>query len=318
MKRWGRLAADRIAGTAFDRALRAAEREGRREFVFGWNRGLGDVALGLVPLFARIRARIAGSRIIVFTRVDLAEAFVLAGVDELHVVPGLVRDVALDPAAAAARMNVALPSAAIVFASPDPGRWLSGRRHEHAPALGWNAAWNVKAERLVPAQDGVVTIGAHVNSETAHYYGYVKDWPPDAWHKLFSRFPAARGVRWLLFGAAATVAFEQRNVVDLRGRTNLLDLLAVIRTRCRILIAPDSGVLAAAYYLADDFPLDVVSLWSDPRQGVLKQGTPSPNAELRHQPLLGRDDDVRNIGVDEVERAIEAALERAGAVRASG
>lgn len=316
VKRWGRFAADRVAGTAFDRALRAAARERRSAFVFAWNHGLGDVALGLMPLFARIRARIAGSRIVVFTRADLADAFALAGVDELHVVPGLTRNAALDPVAAAAGLNVSLPEGATVFANPDPDRWLGSRRHEYAPALAWNSAWNAKADRLVAAADGVVGIGAHVDSETGAYYGYVKDWPAAAWRELFARFPAARRVRWLLFGCGSLAGFDQPNVLDLRGRTDLLELLAVIRTRCRVLVAPDSGVLAAAYYLAADFPLDVVSLWSDPRQGVLKQGSPSPNPRLRHRPLLGAGDDVRNIGVDDVARAIEAALEGSGTARA--
>jgi ADP-heptose:LPS heptosyltransferase len=117
-------------------------------------------------------------------------------------------------------------------------------------------------------------------------------------------------VRWLLFGNAPTAAFEQSNLDDLRGRTTLLDLLAVIRTRCRLLVAPDSGILTAAFYLAEDFPLDVVSLWSDPRQGVLKQGCPSPNPRLRHEALQGRNEDVRNLPVDDVERAIADALDR--------
>ena len=315
VKRWGRFAADRIAGTAFDRALRAAECERRNAFVFAWNHGLGDVALGLVPLFARIRARIAESRIVVFTRGDIADAFMLAGVDELHVVPGLLRNTALDPVAAAARLNVPLPADATVFANPDPDRWLGGHRQEYVPALAWNAAWDAKADRLVAAAGGVVGIGAHVDSETGCYYGYVKDWPAAAWRELFGRFRDARRVRWLLFGCSGPGGFDQPNVLDLRGRTDLLELLAVIRTRCRVLVAPDSGVLATAYYLAADFPLDVVSLWSDPRQGVLKQGSPSPNPRLRHVPLLGREGDVRNIGVDDVARAIEAALGRASVER---
>jgi len=68
--------------------------------------------------------------------------------------------------------------------------------------------------------------------------------------------------------------------------------------------------LTAAFYLAEDFPLDVVSLWSDPRQGVLKQGCPSPNPRLRHEALQGRNEDVRNLPVDDVERAIADALGR--------
>jgi hypothetical protein len=71
---------------------------------------------------------------------------------------------------------------------------------------------------------------------------------------------------------------------------------------------PRRGVLTAAYYLADDFPLDVISLWSDPRQGILKQDCPSPNPRLRHVALRGRDEDVRNLSVDEVAAALERSL----------
>jgi hypothetical protein len=56
--------------------------------------------------------------------------------------------------------------------------------------------------------------------------------------------------------------------------------------------------------------LTLVSLWSDPRQGILRQGSPSPNPQLVHVPIVGRDEDVRNIGVDDVEAALRQALER--------
>lgn len=310
VKRWTRLLADRVRGNEFERALRSARDRGSHDYVFCWNRGLGDVALGLVPLFARIRAQDPDSRIIAFTRAELAEMFMLAGVDGLHIVTGLSRGEPIDPNAAAARAGVVLSPSAIVFANPDPTQWLDGRRQEICPSLGWDPAWNERADRLLPALEGELVIGAHVNSETAQYYGYAKDWPASAWQDLFARFPAARNVRWLLFGNAPTTSFEQSNLVDLRGRTTLLDLLATIRTRCRVLVAPDSGILTAAFYLAEDFPLDVVSLWSDPRQGVLKQGCPSPNRRLHHEALQGRDEDVRNLPVDDVERAVADALAR--------
>ena len=54
-----------------------------------------------------------------------------------------------------------------------------------------------------------------------------------------------------------------------------------------------------------------MSLWSDPRQGVLKQGCPSPNPGLRHTPLVGTHEDVRNIAVETVQQAVDAALARA-------
>lgn len=310
VKRWTRRLADRIRGNDFERALRAARLRGSHDYVFCWNRGLGDIALGLVPLLARIRAQDADSRIIVFTRAELAEMFMLAGVDDLHVVSELQRGAPIDPNAAAAQAGVVLSPSATVFADPDPTQWLDGRRQEVCPSLRWDPAWNARADRLLPAISGEFVIGAHVSSETAQYYGYAKDWPASAWQDLLARFPASRNVRWLLFGNTPTTLFKQSNLDDLRGRTTLLDLLAVIRTRCRVLVAPDSGILTAAFYLAEDFPLDVVSLWSDPRQGVLKQGCPSPNRRLHHEALQGRDEDVRNLAVDDVERAVAAALDR--------
>ncbi len=306
-----RRAADRLFGTPFDRALQTAQRRGCHEFVFGWNRGLGDIALGLTPLFARIRAGDARSRIVVFTRPELVEAFALTEADQVHGVVGLERGAPVDPLAAAAGAGVVLHPSAAVFANPDPTRWLRGQTQAFGPRLRWNAAWNARADRLLPAGGEPITIGAHVSSETAQFYRYVKDWPADRWRTLFARFPAARGVRWLLFGhAAATEEFRQPNVVDLRARTGLIDLLATIRTRCHVLIAPDSGILTTVYYLADAFPLEVVSLWSDPRQGILRQGLPSPNPQLHHVPLFGPTEDVRNLTVDDVAVAVEHGLSR--------
>lgn len=310
VKRVGRLLADRLRGDAFDRAVAAAARDGRRSFVFGWNRGLGDIALGLCPLFARIRAGLPDARITVYTRADLADACRLTDADEVVAVPGLARGTAVDLDAAAAACGAAIVPSAVRFADPDPTRWLEGRRREHPPVLRWDAGWDARADAFLPRHEGVVTIGAHVASETARFYGYVKDWPAASWRALFARFADAQRVRWVLFGVDAGEAYAQPNLCDLRGRTGFLDLLAVVRARCRILVAPDSGVLTMAYYLAGSAPLDVVSLWSDPRQGILKQGCPSPNPQLRHTPLVGRDEDVRNVTVDAVAAQIEAILAR--------
>lgn len=307
VKRLARAASDRVRGTAFDRALQHAARTGTRSFVFGWNRGLGDIALGLVPLFMQIRAAVADARIEVFTREDLAPGFALAGCDAVHTIPGLARGGAVDVAGAAAALAVRLSPDAVVFADPDPTRWLDGRREAYPPVLHWQSRHDALADAVVPAAPERITIGAHVNSETARHYGYVKDWPAAHWHALFTRF-AGHGLRWLLFGHARDPAYAHDDVIDLRGRTDLLTLLAVLRTRCRILVAPDSGILTLAYYLEGNYPLDVISLWSDPRQGVLKQGCPSPNPRLVHTALRGRQEDVRNIAVDDVAAAIGNAL----------
>ncbi len=308
VKRISRALSDRLRGTEFDRALSAAQRAGHDRFVFGWNRGLGDIALGLVPLFDRIRARVPGARIVVFTRPDLEDAFRLTGIETIYSLPGLVRGAPIDAARMADFGGASSVANAVVFPDPDPTRWLERRRQDHCPSLRWNAAWNSLADRLLPIQRGELLIGAHVTSETAHHYDYVKDWPAASWQALFTRFAGVSNVRWVLFGNVAATAFASRNITDLRGRTSFLELLALIRTRCRILVAPDSGVLTAAYYLAQDFPLEIISLWSDPRQGILKQGCPSPNPRLRHTALQGSADDVRNLTIDTVESAVNAAI----------
>ncbi len=311
VKRVGRLVADRVRGDALDRAIADAVASGRRSFVLGWNRGLGDIALGLCPLFARIRARLPDAAITVFTRADLVDALRLTEADRIVVIPGLARGERIDLEAAAAATDTRIDDDAVRFADPDPTRWLDGRRTEHPPVLRWDPAFDARADALLRARNDVVTIGAHVDSETARYYGYVKDWPPAHWRALLARFADASRVRWVLLGNAATVDYAQPNVCDLRGRTSFLDLLAVVRARCRILVAPDSGVLTMAYYLAGNAPFDVVSLWSDPRQGILKQGCPSPNPRLTHTSLIGRDEDVRNITVDAVAEAVTVVLDRA-------
>jgi len=311
IKRLRRVVADRLHGTPFDRTLALAARTGQRDFVFGWNRGLGDIALGLVPLFARIRARCAGSRIVVVTRPDLAEMAALAAIDDVVIVEGLTRDDPLDPLSVALARGLTFRGEPVVFANADPTRWLDGQRARFPPRLVWKPAFNALARRFAVPGEGRIIIGAHVNSETAQYYGYVKDWPAASWHELIARFPAERGVHWILFGNSPTPPFDFANVTDLRGQTTLLELLALARTRCRVLLAPDSGILTAVYYLDGVQPLEVISLWSDPRQGILKQGCASPNPALHHQALIGADDDVRNLHVADVEVVLAAALVKA-------
>jgi hypothetical protein len=119
---------------------------------------------------------------------------------------------------------------------------------------------------------------------------------------------ARRDVRFVLLGFGRTPAFDVPNVVDLRGRTRFLEMLALVRARCSALVAPDGGVLNAVYFLDASFPITVVSLWSDPRQGLLKSRALSPNPHLVHVPLVGERDDVRTIAPADVLAALDVAL----------
>lgn len=301
-----RLLSDRTRGTAFDRALARARRDPRQRFLFFWNRGLGDIALGLVPLFERIRAQSPRAHIAVITREELRNPLSMTGVDEVHVLPGLEREARVDMEKACSLLGLEPGGYAAVFDYPDPNRWLEGRRGEHPPRLRWNPAWDRLADGL-PAPEGRIAIGAHVSSETARYYGYRKDWPASAWQALIAQFPASSGVQWLLLGHTADTPYAGDNVSDLRGRTDFASLLALVRHRLRALVAPDSGILTTAYYLDARFPLAVISLWADPRQGVLHQGCGSPNPLLTHLPLLAPGEDITRLEVASVAAALRAA-----------
>ena len=301
---------DRLLGTEFDRAIARAAREPRDGVLLFWNRGLGDVVLALVPLFARIRQRVPGARITVLTRAELDEPFRLAGADDVRVVPGLARSARFAPQELLAAAGCDPRRFGAVLLELDPTRWLRGERDRFPPRLRWNDAWDALAATAVPEAPGRRLIGAHVSAETAGYYAYVKDWPVERWRELFARFAGDDAVRWVLFGHRPEPAFDLPNVADLRGRTGFLEMMAIVKNRCRALVGPDSGILNTAYYIDAPAPLALVSLWSDPRQGILRQGSPSPNPLLTHVPIVGRDEDVRNIGVDDVEAALRRVLER--------
>lgn len=285
----------------FDTLLKHAQKNGQQKFLICWNRGLGDIPLGLYALTHRIRQYIPTAEITFATRTDLAEGFkMLRGVSTL-VDPEWKRGVPFDLERTLAKANLSSSSFDVILAQPDPTRWLMWQLGKLTPKLAWNPEWDALCERfdLDPAKPYV---GVHVQTETN--YTYEKNWPASYWTEFFQRAVAERDVGILLFGFAPTPVFEGEGIVDLRGKTSLFEMLSIIKNRCRYLLVPDSGVLSITYYIDASFPLDVVSLWADPRQGILKQNVASPNPLLRHVPLIARDKDLRTVAVDKAMRAL--------------
>lgn len=304
-----RALGDRLAGDPYERALARAARRRCGRIVFYWNRGLGDIALGLAPMFARAAERVPGASIEVVTRADLEEPFRLTAASRIHVVPGLERGERIGAETACARLEADPREGALAIDAPDPTRWLAAAGARAAPPrFRWRPDHDALAARFVDREDSRPWIAVHASTETAQHYRYVKDWPAEAWRELFRAAARKHDARFVLLGLAPAPSFAEPNVIDLRGRTGFLEMLALIRTRCAALIAPDGGVLNAVYFLDADFPITVVSLWSDPRQGLLKARAPSPNPRLVHAPLVGAGDDVRAIPPDDVLAALDVAL----------
>ena len=298
-------------GTEWDRLARRIRRRDAKRILIVWNRGLGDIALGLWRVLDELHGCRPDAAITVLTRPDLADAFQLLAVDQVLTDALLTRKAKVDVPRILKRLGVDARRFDLVIARPDPTHWFR-HRPGRRPRLQWRAGLDDLAKRFDPLFDGDarLCIGVHVQSETSHYYAYRKDWPIDAWRALFGHVRSRHAVRFVLFGLAAEPAFDEADCIDVRGRTSFLEMMALIKKHCRVLIAPDSGVLTMTYYLDVETPIDVISLWSDPRQGILKNGFESPNPLLSHRALLSADERVEHIAVETVAVAVEAALRR--------
>ena len=299
---------DRLCGNEFERMLARAVKHHQTRFLIYWNRGLGDIALGLYALFETIRKTIPDAKITVVTRPELEQAFGLLNIAQVLVVPDLVRCRPDNPAGAFNQLKINQADFDVVLTQVNPTKWLSGQLGSTAPRLHWKPEYDELCHKFDLPDDDKFTIGAHVNSETGHFYGYVKDWPTSHWQELFTQLAANPSIRIILFGHGKDDSFLAQPVIDLRGSTSFLEMLSIIKNRCDVLIAPDSGILSMTYYLDRPFPLTLISLWADPRQGILKRPVRSPNPELRHFPLLGQAEDVSRVSVDVVLRIVEQGI----------
>ena len=63
---------------------------------------------------------------------------------------------------------------------------------------------------------------------------------------------------------------------------------------------PDSGILAMIYFLDLALNLKLISLWADPTLGILRHPLPTPNALLRHHPLIASEKKLSAIDVQKV------------------
>ncbi len=284
----------------FDTLLKKAKKANHRRFLICWNRGLGDIPLGLYGLTDRIRQFIPDAEVTFITRADLADGFKMLEKVSTLVDPEWKRGVPFDLKSTLVRLGRSDSDFDLVLQRPDPTRWLMWQLGKLTPKLSWNSEWDRLHERfsLCKAQSYV---GVHVQTET--HYTYEKNWPIDFWKEFFKRAVSEKGIKIILFGFAPQPLFEEEGIIDLRGKTSLFEMLSIIKNRCRYLLVPDSGVLSITYYIDASFPIDIVSLWSDPRQGVLKQRVPSPNSFLRHTPLIAKNNDLRTV---DVETAIDS------------
>jgi len=288
-----------------DWMLKRAAKRGERHVVLGWNRGLGDIALGLYAIVHRIRQFLPEAKITFVTRPGLKDGFSMLPGVECLVAPGWQRGKKVDIKQTIKELGLNVKQLYIVE-NPSPTDWCQWQRGTLVPRLRWDTGYEDRWKRF-DLPEGFTYIGVQVAGETN--YGLWRNWPPERWNELFDRLAVLGSVRVLLFGQSSEIPFSHPMLIDLRGKTSLFDLLSLLKNRCSAAVLPDSGILSLLYYLDASFPLRVVSLWCD-SQGVLKQAVPSPNPQLVHCPLIGEKKNLSSISADRVFEALFPKLLR--------
>ncbi|MBS0629603.1 MAG: hypothetical protein JSS30_05185 [Verrucomicrobia bacterium] len=279
-----------------DQLLKRAQKQNQKKILLFWNRGLGDIALGLFAIVHRIRQFIPDAQITFLTRPNLHDGFVLLGDVEILVAPDLKRKDKIDVRKLLYSMDIDPAQFDLIIDSPDPTYWVKWQLGKLTPVLHWQKQWDNLCEKY-NLDPNATYVGAHVQCETS--YATWRNWPNESWAALFEKITCS-GKKVLLFGFENEPKFEIPGVIDLRGKTPLFELLSIIKNRCSALVVPDSGVSSMVYFLKETFPIKHISLWADPHMGILKQNVASPNPKLTHIPLLGKDKNIANITVDEV------------------
>jgi ADP-heptose:LPS heptosyltransferase len=291
----------RYGPNPFDQLLKRAKEQDKKRFLICWNRGLGDIPLGLYALNERIRTFVPDAIITYATRSDLSLGFkMLAGIS-LLVDPEWKRGIPFNLDATLEKMHQDRSNFDVIIEHPNPSRWLLWQLGRLTPRLSWDPEWDSLSTRFGLSKDKTY-IGVHVQTETN--YAYEKNWPLDHWRALFRRIFSESDMEIVLFGFGCSPRFDDVKIHDMRGKTSLFEMLSIIKNHCRFLVVPDSGVLSMVYYIDVLFPIDIVSLWADPRQGILKQNVPSPNLQLKHRPLIADGGQLSTLSVDTVMEAL--------------
>ena len=275
-----------------DWKLKKAAKKQAKTVLICWNRGLGDIPLGVFAIIHRVRHYLPDCKITILTRENLKDGFSLLPNLEIIVDPRWQRDKPIDLSAVDASCYD------LILEKPLPNDWCQWQLKKLTPRLSWSAA----NERPFDLPDGFIYIGVQAVAETT--YALWRNWPKERWDELFTRLSAIGNVRVLLFGYGQDPEFSHPNVIDLRGKTSFFEMMSIIKNRCSAMVLPDSGVLAMTYFLDVNFPIKVVSLFADPTLGILKQGVASPNVELVHTCLIAENRDLSRVTAEQVFAAL--------------
>jgi ADP-heptose:LPS heptosyltransferase len=291
----------KILPNPFDRLLISSLKKNRKNFLIGWNRGIGDIPLGLYALVQRIKWFIPDAKITFMIRPSLFEGFQLFPEVDVLIAPKWRRGEKFSVKDTLAELKISQDKYDVIIEKADPTYWVQYQLGRVRPYLTWNKNFDKLHEKFDLKKE-YTYVAVQTHSDTFH--SPWRDFPEKKWRELFNLMEKNEEIRILLFGLEKKGKFKNRIICDLRGKTTLLDLLSIIKNKCDYAILPDGGILSLLYFLDVDFPIHIVSLWSD-IQGVLKQNVESPNKLLKHTPIIRNKVTFHNIEPDEIITKLE-------------
>jgi len=280
-----------VAPNPLDKLLKVQ----KKHILLFWNRGLGDIALGLYAIAYRIKEKQPNAKITFLIREDLQQGFSLFEGVSTIIAKDWKRGERYSKDRELKKQKIDPEDFDEIIEWPDPTYWVKWQRGKLTPKLTWKEEF-FKDPGLLGLEEKKY-IAVQPLCETN--YGLWRNFPESSFQKLFEKLEE-KGERIILLGKEAKPEFKGKNIVDLRGKTDLYQLLSLMQKRVKALIVPDSGVLSMSYYLNKDFPIKVISLWADPNHGILKQNVASPNKSLTHIPLIAKDKDLSKMSVEKI------------------
>lgn len=284
----------------FDQILLQAKKQGKKRFLLGWNRGLGDIPLGLYLLTKKIKKTVEQAEVTFLIRKDLEEGFFLFPEVKAVVDESFQRG---KPYSVQTSSFIDAKNYDVVIEWPDPTYWCKDLIGKITPKLTWKSQYD-DLWKGFSLEETIRYVGIQPSALTGH--GPWRSWDKKKFSELVERIYQEKNRQVLLFGEKKE-HFSIEKGIDLRGKTSLLELLSIIRHLCSDLVLIDSGILSILYYIKEKAPLHIVSLWAKPLQGVMKQNVLSPNPLLIHDPIIGRKKTTESISVEDVLEKIPEA-----------
>lgn len=286
----------KISSNSLDVMLKSLLKQGGNNILIEWNRGLGDIPLGLFAIVKRVRQFIPDSKITFITRKDLKDGFSMLENIDVAVCPFWERHKEHDLLGSIKKIGLNPSDYDLIIERPDPTYWVKWQLGKITPMLNWNVEYdNLYKKFPIDLSKKVIAIQPDVGSS----YNLWRTLSAPKWQQLLFELEKQENIQILLVGSKET-KLESKNTLDLRGKTTLFELISILKGACNEAILLDGGILSLIYYINDSFDLKLTSLWGDPRQGIIKQGVASPNPRLVHESIIGEFKNVDSISVDQI------------------